>query len=182
MGVRAAYQLGFTYLGLLVAVVVLGLMLTLASRVWSVTEQRERERQLLFVGGEIRTAIGRYFAAHRHFPQSLEELLGDSASAAPRRYLRRLYYDPMTNSTDWNLVPAPGGGIMGVASKSKLTPIKRTGFSAEDAFFEANDCYCTWQFVYQLRYNRGVPIVAPVSNPVSTPGDNGPGTFYGTGK
>jgi type II secretory pathway pseudopilin PulG len=182
MRVRAPYQLGFTYVGLLVAVVVLGLMLTLASRVWSVSEQRERETQLLFVGGEIRSAVGRYVAAHRKFPQSLEDLLGDNASAAPRRFLRRLYYDPMTNSTDWELIPAAGGGIMGVASKSKLTPIKRTGFSAEDAFFEANDCYCTWQFVYQLRYNRGVPVIAPGPNPAPNPGDSGPGNFYGTGK
>ena len=39
-------QAGFTYVGLLLAVVVMGLMLTVASRVWSTTEQREREKKL----------------------------------------------------------------------------------------------------------------------------------------
>jgi len=61
---RARYNLqaGFTYIGLLIAVVIMGLMLTVAGRVWSVTEQRERETQLLFAGDAIRMAIAGYFA------------------------------------------------------------------------------------------------------------------------
>ena len=55
-------QRGFTYVGLLFAVVIMGLMLTVVSRVWSTTEQRERETQLLFVGHAYRMAIASYFA------------------------------------------------------------------------------------------------------------------------
>jgi type II secretory pathway pseudopilin PulG len=40
MGVPRSLQAGFTYVGLLFAVVILGLMLTAASRVWSLSEQR----------------------------------------------------------------------------------------------------------------------------------------------
>jgi len=161
MGPPRPFQAGFTYLGLLVTVVVIGLMLTVVSRVWSVTEQRERETQLLFVGDQFRAAIGSYFASGRQYPLSLDDLLDDKRSPIPRRHLRRLYFDPMTGATDWTLVTAPTGGIMGVASKSMLTPIKRTGFSTDDASFEANDCYCTWQFIYQPRYYRRNPAVAP---------------------
>jgi type II secretory pathway pseudopilin PulG len=157
-------QDGFTYMGLLVAIVIMGMLLTVASRVWAVSEQREREAQLLFVGGEIRTAIGRYFAVGGQYPQSLQDLLDDKRSPVPRRYLRRIYYDPMTNTTDWNLVPAPAGGIMGVSSKSLLKPIKRTGFSSDDAALEANECYCTWQFVFQPRYYRRSPVANPGQN------------------
>ncbi|TLZ14592.1 MAG: type II secretion system protein, partial [Gammaproteobacteria bacterium] len=53
-------QAGFTYLGLLAAVVLMGLLLTMASRVWSLTEQRERETQLLFIGHAYRMAIASY--------------------------------------------------------------------------------------------------------------------------
>ncbi len=155
-----SFQAGFTYIGLLVAVVILGLMLTMVSRVWSVTEQRERETQLLFVGHEFRAAIAGYFTNGHQFPQSLQDLLDDRRSPTPKRYLRRLYIDPMTGSTDWTLVPAPGGGIMGVASNSQLTPIKRTGFTPADAGFEDNDCYCTWQFIY---YPRSYRRVAPAN-------------------
>jgi hypothetical protein len=112
-------------------------MLTAASRVWSVSEQRERETQLLFVGDEFRAAIAAYYAIGRH--------------------LRRLYHDPMTGEADWTLVLAPGGGIMGVASNSKLTSIKRTGFTQIDASYDNSDCY--WQFVYEPRYfGRSAPV------------------------
>jgi type II secretory pathway pseudopilin PulG len=145
-------QAGFTYIGLLVTVVIIGLMLTAASRVWSVSEQRERETQLLFVGDEIRMAIAAYFASGHQYPLSLQDLLTDSRSPTPRRYLRRLYFDPMTGDANWTLVPAPAGGIMGVASRSMLKPIKRTGFSQIDVGFENADCYCVWQFVFEPHY------------------------------
>jgi hypothetical protein len=65
----------------------------------------------------------------------------------------------MTGEADWTLVLAPGGGIMGVASNSKLTPIKRTGFTQIDATFDNADCYCYWQFVYEPRYfGRSAPV------------------------
>ena len=53
-------QGGFTYLGLLFALALIGLALGAAGTVWSVARQRDRERQLLWVGGEIRQAIGHY--------------------------------------------------------------------------------------------------------------------------
>jgi type II secretory pathway pseudopilin PulG len=153
-------QAGFTYIGLLVAVVLIGLMLTAASRVWSVSEQRERETQLLFAGDSIRAAIAAYFVNGHQYPLSLQDLLSDSRSPTPRRYLRRLYRDPMTGEADWTLLPAPAGGIMGVASSSKLKPIKRTGFSQNVSFENAN-CYCAWQFVFEPHYYRKTAPVSP---------------------
>jgi type II secretory pathway pseudopilin PulG len=140
---------GFTYIGLLVAVVILGIMLTAVGRVWSAAEQRERETQLLFVGHQMRMAIAAYYAHGHHYPLALDDLLGDPQSPTPQRYLRRLYIDPVTASTDWELVPAPGNaGIMGVASKSRLAPIKQKGFDPLDATFEGASCYCDWKFLY----------------------------------
>jgi type II secretory pathway pseudopilin PulG len=165
-------QAGFTYIGILVAVVLMGFMLTAASRVWSVSEQRERETQLLFVGDEIRMAIAAYYAIGRHYPLSLQDLLGDPSATLPQRYLRRLYRDPMTGEADWTLLPAPGGGIMGVASKSQRAPIKRAGFKLIDFTFERADCYCLWQFVYQPRYfpTTAFPTTAPAPAPTAPTG------------
>jgi hypothetical protein len=100
---------------------------------------RAGETQLLFVGDESRAAIAAYYALGRHYPLSLQELLGDPSATLPRRFLRRLYPDPMTGEADWTLVLAPGGGVMGVASNSKLTPIKHTGFTQIDASFDNAD-------------------------------------------
>jgi type II secretory pathway pseudopilin PulG len=167
MSARRTLQSGFTYIGILVTVVIVGLMLTVVGRIWSVSEQRERETQLLFVGDEFRMAISRYFASGHQYPLSLELLLADDRSPVPKRYLRRLYVDPMTGNADWTLIYASDGvGIMGVASTSKLTPIKRKGFSDVDAAFEDSDCYCSWRFVYIPRtyYSRpATPAAAPTT-------------------
>ena len=160
---RYEVQAGFTYVGLLVAIVIMGLMLTLVSRVWSVSEQREREAQLLFAGDAIRMAIASYYASGHQYPMSLQDLVLDDRSPVPKRHLRRLYIDPMTGTADWTLVRAPDGiGIMGVASGSKLAPLKRKGFAPVDAGFADLDCYCAWQFVY---VPRGYLRKKPASNP-----------------
>ena len=119
-------QRGFTYLGLLVAVAILGLMLTMVSRVWSTTEQRERETQLLFVGHAYRLAIASFYANGHRFPSTLDELLQDDRFPVPKHHLRRLYPDPMTGHADWTpVLTADGQGIMGIGSSSRAAPIKR---------------------------------------------------------
>jgi type II secretory pathway pseudopilin PulG len=149
-------QRGFTYIGLLVVVMLMGLMLTVVSRVWTTTERRERETELLFVGHAYRMAIASYFASGHHFPAALQDLLQDERSPIPKHHLRRLYPDPMTGRVDWSLVLTPNGdGIMGVVSSSNLVPIKRDGFEPIDAPFKDTDCYCSWLFVYYAnRWNR----------------------------
>ncbi len=140
---------GFTYLGLLVAVALVGLLLAAAGEVASTALRREREAQLLWVGHQYRAAIGRYWRDRRAYPQALADLLG-SAPDAPiqARYLRRLYPDPMTSDVGWTLVPAPGGGIMGVASRSRRAPLKTAGFELADADFADASSYGDWQFTF----------------------------------
>ena len=155
-------QTGFTYLGLLVAIAVTGILLTGAARVWSTTEQRERETQLLFVGHAYRSAIGGYVARMGHYPVSLADLLGNPDSAIPQRFLRQLYPDPITGAADWTLIMLPGGdGIMGVASSSPAIPIKHANFDPIDAEFADATTYGGWQFVYVQRIYRRVATPKP---------------------
>ena len=140
---------GFTYIGLLALIVLIGLMLAAAGEVAATAAQRERETQLLWVGHEYRAAIGRYWIHKRAFPQSLQELLGAAPDAPGQvRYLRRLYPDPMTNAVDWVLVPAPNGGIMGVTSSSKRAPLKTGHFDGADQLFADASAYSDWQFTF----------------------------------
>jgi type II secretory pathway pseudopilin PulG len=174
MGRLPRQQRGFTYLGLLVAVVILGLMLTVVNRVWSTTEQREREKQLLFVGHAYRMAIASFFASGHRFPSTLDELLKDERFPIPKRHLRRLYPDPMTGRADWTLVLTPDGqGIMGIASSSSAAPIKRRNFDSADVAFNDVDCYCFWQFIYYPnRLNRWPTATGSSGTP--TPGNTSP--------
>jgi type II secretory pathway pseudopilin PulG len=140
---------GFTYVGLLALVVVIGLMLAAAGEVAATAAQRERETQLLWVGHEYRAAIGRYWGHKRSYPQALQDLLGAAPDALVQvRYLRRLYPDPMTNAVDWVLVPAPNGGIMGVTSSSKRAPLKTGNFDVADQDFANASAYSDWQFTF----------------------------------
>lgn len=47
-------QKGFTYLGLLFVVALMGIALAATGSLWVVERQREREQELLFVGDQIR--------------------------------------------------------------------------------------------------------------------------------
>jgi type II secretory pathway pseudopilin PulG len=171
---------GFTYIGLLILVVLIGLMLAAAGEVASTAARREREAQLLWVGHEYRAAIGRYWNQRRAYPQSLQELLGNSPDTPVQvRYIRRLYPDPMTNAVDWVLVPAPGGGIMGVASSSKRSPpLKTANFEEADKGFETAAAYTDWQFTFAASVVRPQSQIAKPagSQPRAGPGVSGQGT------
>jgi len=172
---RAVRQRGFTFIGLLIAVVILGVMLTAVSRVWSTTEQRERETQLIWVGHQYRLAIASYYSKGNRFPDTLEQLVLDDRSPVPVHHLRRLYVDPMTGKADWTLVlTADGQRIMGVSSSSNAKPIKRAGFDPVDADFEHTECYCSWQFVHKLRrFNRSVAPDSTLNPTDPAPSDSG---------
>lgn len=149
---------GFTYLAMLYAVTIIGITLATVGVVWSTQIRREKEAELLFVGDQIRAAIGRYYgdtpAGVHSYPTTLADLLQDQRWPLVHRHLRRIYYDPMSATVDWQLIEAPQGGIMGVASKSMLKPIKQDNFPVGDAGFKEADGYCNWQFIYVPRYAR----------------------------
>lgn len=152
------WQGGFSYLGLLFALALLGLALGAAGTVWSVARQRDREQELLWTGGEIRTAIGRYYLSGpgglRSFPRTLDDLVEDRRGPKTLRHLRRAYRDPMGGGADWEWIRGADGALIGVASTHRGTPIKQRGFSEENAAFEEAACYCDWRFVYVPELQR----------------------------
>ncbi len=112
---------GFTYLGLLLAIALLGLGLSAASEVWVTTAKREKLLHLEFVGQQYALAIASYYEGSpggvRNFPRRLEDLLEDRRNVFVRRHLRQLYANPVSGRADWELVVAPAGGIRGVRAR-----------------------------------------------------------------
>jgi type II secretory pathway pseudopilin PulG len=188
MRTLASKDRGFTYVGLLFAVMLIGLMLTVVARVWRTTVQREREAQLLWVGHAYRMAISSYFAFGHRYPATLQNLILDERFPEPKHHLRQLYPDPMTGKPDWTLLLTPNqSGIEGIASSSQAAPIKRDGFDLIDTSFKNAKCYCTWKFVYYAnRWGAGVDVSLPgapldTSPAPSTPGTQPPGTTTAPG-
>jgi len=99
-------QNGFTYLGLLFAVAMAGVALAATGTLWSTQRQREREQELLFVGNQIRQAIGSYYQRSpglvKHYPAKLDDLLKDNRFINVQRHLRQRYLDPLTDSPEWD--------------------------------------------------------------------------------
>lgn len=142
---------GFTYIGVLVVVVLMGLTFAGVGVIWRTQKQRENEKELLFNGDQYRRAIGMYYERSpgtKQFPPSIDDLLVDRRYPNVQRYLRRPYSDPMTGKQEWGLVLGPGGGIVGVYSRSDKTPFRTAHFKVRDASFQNAKRYSDWQFIY----------------------------------
>ena len=143
-------QRGFTYLAMLMFVAITGAASSSIAALWSQGAQREKERELLFVGNQYRQAIEAYYkrapAGEKRYPASLEELLADRREGTVRHHLRRLYRDPITNSADWGLVKDAGGRILGVHSLSTDTPFKTGNFLPRDQALAGRTRYSDWVF------------------------------------
>lgn len=170
------HQRGFTYLLVLFFVASVAAGLAAVGELWTTSRQQEREVELLFAGNAIRQAIAAYYAATpgplKQYPATLDSLLKDPRFLDTRRYLRQLYPDPITGSTEWALIKAPQGGIMGVASASEATPLKRAGFRYPNQAFEDQAMrlkdklrYRDWEFIYESTLrpaaNQGAGVRGP---------------------
>ncbi len=169
---------GFTFLGILIAIAILGVALSAAGSLWTTVAQRDREAELLFVGEAYRSAIASYFRAGGRLPLELQDLVDDRRMPAPRRHLRRLYNDPITGRFDWELILAPDGGIIGLHSASQKTPIKRANFPVNEAEFTDAQCYCDWTFLFSMSRQRRPSSNGHVTDapPLGTSLENGSAT------
>lgn len=156
---------GFTYIGALFIVVVMGIMLGLSGTSWRMIMKREREEELFWRGMQISRAIARWNNPKSHMKtplRELKDLLKDPRSLANVRYLPRLFDDPMTGK-EWVEVKDPNLGVIGVRSASNEEPLRKMNFEdkvdlsldskeTKDALramlksFEGKAKYSEWEF------------------------------------
>jgi type II secretory pathway pseudopilin PulG len=151
---RGRQQRGFTYLALLLAIALHGAVMAAAGSIWHTAQQRERERELLFIGDQFRSAIRAYAQSgpgtRGQLPRTLDDLLLDPRLPGHKRHLRKVFVDPMTWKAEWGLVKTPdGSAILGVYSLSEETPLKKANFGPADRAFEGAARYSDWKFVYK---------------------------------
>lgn len=155
---------GFTFIGLLMIVALMGIALLAVGEVWSYAQKREREQELLFVGGQFRQAIRLYYAHTpvasklQPYPMNLEDLLKDPRYPSTQRYLRKMYLDPISNSEDWGVLKTQNGGIFGVYSLSQEKPIKQSNFIAAYDDFKDKTKYSDWAFKYVPAQTASSPV------------------------
>lgn len=93
---------GFTFLGAIFLVMLMGIMLGLTGQSWKTIMKREREKELLFRGSQIKEAIENWYnpkytvpgvapRAAVHPLMDLKDLLQDPYTLTPMRYLPHTY-------------------------------------------------------------------------------------------
>ncbi|MGB8338313.1 MAG: type II secretion system protein [Burkholderiales bacterium] len=145
-------QTGFTYIWLLLIVALIGLGLSVAAEVDSITTQREKEKELLAIGRQFRNAIEKYHdsllvAGKREYPSSLEDMLQDNRVPGIRRHLRKIFVDPITGKSEWGLIKL-NERIVGVHSLSEKKPIKQNLFDPDEESFQGRQKYSDWLFTF----------------------------------
>lgn len=158
---RQARESGAAYLMLLLTIMALGIGLVAVSEVWHTTLKREKELELLFIGDQYRQAISHFNAqtpaGHpQRFPLKLLDLLKDPRVPGTKRFLRKMFADPITGEPQWGLIRDANGGIAGVHSLSLEQPIKTTNFSLPNKSFENMKRYSDWVFLA-----KAALVVAP---------------------
>ena len=152
MHARAHRQRGFTYLGLIILVAILGLVGAAGLKMGSLLQRQAAEQELLDIGAQFSDALYSYAAAtppgQPQQPPNLAALLRDPRFPQVRRHLRKLYADPITGRAEWGLLYQPGSnGIIGVHSLSPAAALKVGNFEARFAGFDGKARLSEWHFM-----------------------------------
>ncbi len=91
---------GVALLSLAVVLLILGFSLSVILPRANNEARRAKEDELRFALGEFRRAAAAFAAANGRQPLTLAELCRDGEG---RRFLRRIYRDPMTGKADWTV-------------------------------------------------------------------------------
>ena len=146
-------QQGLTYIAVLLLVALHGAVLAAAGMVWHTEGQREKERELLFIGEQFRLALHSYAESGPgvvgQLPPTLDDLVLDRRLLSTKRHLRKIFIDPMTGQAQWGILRATDGkSIIGVYSLSHDTPIKVDHFPPTYQHFSSASQYSDWKFQY----------------------------------
>ncbi|QOY95824.1 type II secretion system protein [Massilia sp. UMI-21] len=165
-------QAGFTYLGLIIFVFIVGLVGAATLKIGALLQRAHAEQELLEIGAQFSAALKSYADATPRGrppqPMSLEELLRDTRFPSPRRHLRKIFVDPVGGKAEWGLVRAGAGGrILGVHSLSQAAPLKQGNFDRRFPGFDRREHISDWTFMAD---QQGVAApLAPGARPPGIP-------------
>jgi type II secretory pathway pseudopilin PulG len=173
---RIRRDAGFTYVGLVVFVAILGMVGAATVKVDGLLRRAAAEQELLEIGAAFSAALRSYAAAtpkgFTPVPPTLQDLLKDPRFPGTRRHLRKIFVDPITGGTEWGIVyQGDKVGVLAVHSLSQARPLKVANFDARFPHFENREHLSEWKFSAA----EGVPVtparqpLAPVAPPLTPP-------------
>lgn len=123
-----AAERGYTFVALVVFLVVLNIGLAVAMPLWSKVVQREQEAELVFRGLQYAEAIRVFQARFGRPPNNLDELL----ELEPRS-IRQLWKDPLSESGEWEPL------LAGAGSPGRGRDLARTDMPGETGGTDAGE-------------------------------------------
>jgi type II secretory pathway pseudopilin PulG len=167
-------EAGFTYVGLVVFVAILGLVGAATVKVDGLLRRAAAEQELLEIGAAFSEALRSYAAASpRGFPTApptLQDLLKDPRFPGVRRHLRKIFVDPVTGKDEWGvLYQGDKVGVLAVYSLSQAQPLKVANFDARFLNFENKQHLSEWKFTAQGQGLSAAPASRPPGQPPATP-------------
>lgn len=156
--VRLRREAGFTYVGLIVLVTIIGLVGAATLKADALLRRAAAEQELLEIGAAFSAALTSYAEATPRGqppqPPSLEELLKDPRFPGTRRHLRKIFVDPVTGKAEWGIVwlnkgsgiDGKGSGVVAVYSLSQSKPLKQANFDARFQNLEGREHISDWKF------------------------------------
>lgn len=152
-------EAGFTYVGLVVFVAILGMVGAATLKVDGLLRRAAAEQELLEIGAAFSAALRSYAAAtpkgFTPVPPTLQDLLKDPRFPGTRRHLRKMFVDPVTGGTEWGIVyQGDQVGVLAVYSLSQARPLKVANFDARFPHFENREHLSEWKFSAA----EGVPV------------------------
>ena len=172
-------QAGFTYLGLIIFVAIIGLVGAATLKVGSLLQRAASEEELLEIGAAFGAALDSYAAATPRgatpYPPSIQELLKDPRFPGVRRHLRKVFVDPLTGKAEWGIEYLGGGavGIVAIHSLSTARPLKIANFDSRFRGLDGKEKISEWRFTASER--SLAPASAPTTAPTTAPVQAQPG-------
>jgi type II secretory pathway pseudopilin PulG len=182
---------GFTYVGLIVLVTIIGLVGAATLKADALLRRAAAEEELLEIGAAFSAALTSYAEAtprgQPQQPPTLDELLKDPRFPGTRRHLRKIFVDPITGKAEWGIVwlnkgggvggSNAGTGVLAVYSLSQSTPLKQAGFDTRFQNQQNREHISDWKFAAtgqgvvqgQQPGQPGQPGQPPGQNPVEPP-------------
>lgn len=166
---RRRNEEGYSLIIVIFAVAFFAVSLLYAREMWDAVQKRDLEEELVFRGKQYVTAIKLYKEKYKKHPQDLEELY-------KKKFLRKLYKDPVNDNGEWNLVmesTAAGKKKMFVmpqavagASKGKYRIVGVCSTSPDIGYrvYREKTKYFEWAFYLGAKEDKEMPEITYLGN------------------
>ena len=145
-------QQGFTYLGLIILLAIIGMVGAAGLKVGSLLQRAAAEEELLEIGAAFSAALKSYADATPRGqptqPKTLQDLLRDPRFPGARRHLRKIFVDPLTGKAEWGVIYLGDKvGVVGVHSLSNAKPLKVSNFDTRFTNLDNKKKISEWKFM-----------------------------------